>query len=137
MFHSRMIGANLLGAMMLLAFLSPASSHHSHASYANDEEVNLTGTITEVRWLNPHVWVYMDIPDANGEMKNWALEGASVGELIRKGWAQDSMKPGDRVSVRCWPLRDGSDGCLFGYVLSINDVVMESDVPGRTGKEFD
>jgi hypothetical protein len=126
-----------LGAYAAVAVAAPAWAHHSHANYASDKESNLTGTVKEVQWINPHVWVYMVIPDAKGQPKTWALEGASPLELTRKGWLKDTMKPGDKISVRCWQIKDGSDGCLFGYVTEINGVAQTPDVAGRTGKEFD
>jgi hypothetical protein len=76
----------------------------------------LTGTVKEMHWLTPHSWIYLEVEDANGEPVLWALEGASVGELRRRGWAADSIEVGDTISVRCHVLQDGSPGCLLGYV---------------------
>jgi len=59
----------------------------------------------------------------------WALEGGSVTSLMRGGWQRDSIKPGFKVSVRCHRLRDRSEGCLLGFVTSINGTSMD--------KEFD
>ena len=107
----------------------PVWAHHSHANYNTDEFRSLSGTITEVIWTNPHVWLYMDVADAQGRQQMWALEGGSVTALMRGGWQRDSMKPGDKVSVRCHSLRDGSEGCLLGFVTNINGTAMD--------KEFD
>ena len=107
----------------------PASAHHSHANYNTNEFTTLSGTITEVVWTNPHVWLYMEVADAQGRPQMWALEGGSVTALMRGGWQRDSMKPGDKMSVRCHRLRDGSEGCLLGFVTNINGTAMD--------KEFD
>jgi hypothetical protein len=107
----------------------PAWAHHSHANYNTDAFVTLSGTITEVAWTNPHVWVYMDVAADQGRPHKWALEGGSPTSLMRGGWQRDSVKPGDKVSVRCNPLRDGSDGCVMGFVTNINGTAMD--------KEFD
>jgi hypothetical protein len=117
-------------AVVAAALLSiPAWAHHSHANYNTDEFTNLSGTLTEVVWTNPHVWLYMQSPDARGRQQMWALEGGSVTALMRGGWQRDSLKPGDKVSVRCHRLRDGSEGCLLGFVTNINGTAMD--------KEFD
>ena len=107
----------------------PAWAHHSHANYNTGEFTTLSGTITEVTWTNPHVWLYMEVAGAQGRPQMWALEGGSPTSLMRGGWQRDSMKRGDKVSVRCHRLRDGSEGCLLGFVTNINGTAMD--------KEFD
>ena len=107
----------------------PVWAHHSHANYNTDEFTTLSGTITEVAWTNPHVWIYMDVADAQSRPQSWALEGGSPTSLMRGGWQRNSIKPRDKVSVRCHRLRDGSQGCLLGFVTDINGTAMD--------KEFD
>jgi len=107
----------------------PAWAHHSHANYNTNEFINLSGTITSVAWTNPHVWINMEVADAQGHPQMWALEGGSPTSLMRGGWQRSSMKPGDKVSIRCHRVRDGSEGCLLGYVVNINGTAMD--------KEFD
>ena len=118
-----------LAAAAAVALAVPAWAHHSHANYNTNEYITMTGTVTEVTWTNPHVWLYLEVPGAQGRMQMWALEGGSVTSLMRGGWQRNSLKPGDKVSVRCNRLRDGSEGCLLGYVTNINGTVMD--------KEFD
>ena len=107
----------------------PAWAHHSHTNYNTNEFITLSGAITEVAWTNPHVWIYMEVANAQGGPQKWALEGGSVTSLMRGGWQRDSLKPGDKVSVRCHQLRDGSEGCVLGFVTNINGKAMD--------KEFD
>jgi len=107
----------------------PARAHHSHANYNTNEFTTLSGTITEVVWTNPHVWLYMEVAGAQGRPQMWALEGGSPTSLMRGGWQRDSIKPGDTVSVRCHRLRDRSEGCVLGFVTDINGTAMD--------KEFD
>ena len=107
----------------------PAWAHHSHANYNTTEFTTLSGTITEVVWTNPHVWIYMEVANAQGRPQMWAMEGGSVTSLMRGGWQRNSIKPGDKISVRCHRLRDGSEGCLLGFVTNINGTAMD--------KEFD
>ena len=118
-----------LAVTLFVAMGAPASAHHSHANYHTDEFTSLSGTVTEVAWMNPHVWLYMEIADEQGDPQLWAMEGGSPSALMRGGWQRDSLKPGDRISVRCHLVRDGSAGCLMGFVTSLNGTAMD--------KEFD
>ena len=107
---------SIVGAAWALS-ISPVWSHHSHANYVESEWVHLEGTVQEIHWVNPHTWIYLEVVDTDGAPKSWALEGASVTTLRREGWTPDSVKIGDSLSVRCHPLKDGSRGCLMGFVL--------------------
>jgi hypothetical protein len=121
---------SLAAAAAAVAFFAiPAWGHHSHTTYNNDVDVNLSGTVRSVEWTNPHVWLYIDVADAQGQSKSWALEGGSIAALTRAGWQRNSMKVGDKVSVRCHPARDGAEACLLGFVTNINGTAMN--------KEFD
>lgn len=116
-------------AAAIFALGVPATAHHSHANYDLDQFTNLTGTVTEIAWTNPHVWVYMEVDYEDRGTQVWAFEGGSVAALTRGGWQRDSIKRGDNVSVRCYLVRDGSAGCLMGFVTAINGTDMD--------KEFD
>ena len=118
-----------LAVLTFAALGVPAWAHHSHANYNLDEFTHMSGTVTEIAWTNPHVWLYMEVDDEQGRPQVWALEGGSVAALTRGGWQRDSVKPGDNVSVRCFLVRDGSAGCLMGFVTNINGTAMD--------KEFD
>jgi len=106
-----------------------AWAHHSHTNYNTSDLITLSRKTSAVAWTNPHVWIYMEVANAQGRPQKWALEGGSVTSLMRGGWQRDSMKPGDKVSVRCHQLRDGSEGCVLGFVTNINGTAMD--------KEFD
>ena len=107
-----------LTVIALALALIPAGAHHSHGNYQMTEYIQLEGTITEVHWINPHSWIYMEVVDESGEPAVWAMEGASVAGLRRAGWAEDSIAAGDSISVRCHQLKDRSNGCLLGYVTT-------------------
>ena len=94
----------------------PAWAHHSHGNYNMTAFTHLKGVIKEVHWLNPHTWVYLEVKDAKGEASVWALEGASVVQLERRGWTKEMLKAGSNITVRCHQLRDGSNGCLLGFI---------------------
>lgn len=96
-----------LGALLLAL---PAVAHHSFpAQYDAEKPVTLTGTVTSVEWMNPHMLFYIDVEDEEtGEVVNWTLEMGSPNSLMRLGWTRNSMKPGDVVTVEGSLARDGS-----------------------------
>ena len=103
-------------AFMPAAATVPALAHHSHGNYDMTTYTTIKGTIKEVHWMNPHTWIYLDVKGPTGEMDVWALEGASIVQLERRGWKKEMVKVGTNVCVRCHQLRDGSTGCLLGFI---------------------
>ncbi len=116
-----------LAALAATLLAIPASAHHSHGNYLMTEYTHLTGTVTELHWINPHSWVYLDVTDSDGQTATWLLEAASANTLRRLGIAEDLVQPGDTVSVRCHRLRDGSNGCLLGFLTPDGGVEREWD----------
>ena len=99
--------------ILLFVFLSITCTavvpHHSFsAEFDANKPVNITGTVTKVEWLNPHVWFYIDVKDASGSVSNWGVEMGSPNGLMRTGWSRNSMKPGDVVTVEGSRAKDGS-----------------------------
>ena len=110
----------------VFAIAAPVSAHHTHANFDQSRFINLTGTVTEMRWMNPHVWFYMRVAE-NGQERPWSMEGGSTAALTRGGWTRDTIKAGDKVTVRCHPQKDGTNGCLMGFVTNINGVAMDKE----------
>lgn len=94
----------------LLAAGLPAHAHHSFAAqYDAAKPITLTGKVTKVEWTNPHIYIYMDVPDEKtGNVVNWALEMGGPNSLIRLGWKRDSLKADDLVTVEGSLAKDGS-----------------------------
>jgi hypothetical protein len=115
--------ALLIGAS---ALAGSAAAHHSHGNY-QQYFVDLEGTVTEVQLINPHSWIYMDVRGANGEPVSWALEATGTGGLARLGVVRGYVKPGDKIKVRCHPLRDGTEGCLLGFVQAADGSIKDWD----------
>lgn len=98
-----------LPIVALLALSASARAHHNSATiYDLSQSVSVTGTVTEVRFLNPHARVRFDVTDANGATQSWLAEGANVIALRLQGWTGDEIKPGDRITVKGAPSRDGT-----------------------------
>jgi hypothetical protein len=97
---------------------TPASAHHSVAAeFDLNQRVTLRGRVTKIEWMNPHVYLYVDV-NAGGKTANWACETAGPNTLARQGWSRATLKIGDRVTVVGYRARDGS------YVASAREVVL-------------
>ncbi len=100
----------VLSGMLIATIAAPASGHHSFAMFDSNKAVSITGIAKEYEWTNPHVWIHMMAPDAQGIPREWSFEMQSVQQDSYAGWRPDSVKPGDRVTVEFHPLKDGSRG---------------------------
>jgi hypothetical protein len=88
-----------------------ARAHHSFpAQYDASKPITLTGKVTRIEWTNPHIFIYVDVPnEETGEVVNWALEMGGPNALLRLGWKRDSLKVDDLILVEGSLARDGSN----------------------------
>ena len=102
--------AGVAFAASALAAVLPVRAHHSFAAeYDASKAVTLTGTVTEVQWTNPHIFIFLDVPDEKtGAIVNWTLEMGGPNALLRLGWKRDSLKTGDKVTVEGSLAKNGS-----------------------------
>ena len=96
-------------AICLLVGIAPALAHHAAAvAYHVDKEITVRGVVTEVKWENPHTWIYLDAKDAGGKVVKWSFEGAVPNQLIRRGVTPAVLKPGVELTIKAHPSRDAS-----------------------------
>ena len=98
---------------VLLVLARTAQAHHSFAMFDQTQQVTLKGTVHEFQWTNPHAWIHLDVPGANGINDSWQVELNSPNNLKRQGWKSTTVKAGDQVTLVLNPLKDGSKGGLF------------------------
>ena len=99
-----------VGLVGVLVAVAPVVAHHAFAAeFDANKPVNMTGAVTKVEWLNPHVWFYIDVKDQSGRVTNWGVEMGSPNGLMRSGWTRNSMKNGDVVVVEGSRAKDGSN----------------------------
>ncbi len=106
-------------AVAALAFLLAAGAafaHHSPIVFDRTRQVTLTGTVTEFRWGNPHSWIHLDVADADGKVANWSIEMDPASHLARRGWKSSLLKPGDKITIVVYPLRNDEKG---GQYISV------------------
>jgi hypothetical protein len=107
----------------------PATAHHSFAMFDQRKVMTLEGTVAEFQWTNPHSFIEMEVPQAGGATQRWSIELNSPNNLKRQGWTRTALKPGDRVTLRMNPLRDGRHGGLFLDVKLPNGTTLDSGLP--------
>jgi hypothetical protein len=109
---------SLFFASIAAMFLTGSAwAHHSHANYNTTATNELEGTVKELRWMNPHTWIYLEVVD-QGKPSVWVLEGGSPAGVQRNGWKKEDVSPGETLKVKCNPLKDGSRGCLIEKMSS-------------------
>jgi hypothetical protein len=94
-------------AAVLLA--GPAFAHHAFAMFDQSKLVYLSGTVKQFELVNPHAWLHVVIVNDKGDTSTWSFEGGSVNQLVSLGW-KDSVKPGEKVDVGFYRMKDGSRG---------------------------
>jgi hypothetical protein len=104
----------LTGAALALAL--PAIAHHSFAMFDTSKPTPLVGTVKELQWTNPHCFIQLLVAgggDAKDTQDEWSIEMASPGQLLRGGWKPGTLKPGDKITLVIFPMRDGSKGGTY------------------------
>ena len=96
---------------------APVLAHHSFAPYETSVQIKLSGVVTELKWVNPHVYIEIDAPDPKtGATKHWLVECASTSILNRAGWKFNMVKAGDKITVIVSPLRNGEPAALLKQI---------------------
>lgn len=105
-----------LATLCAVSLALPVWAHHSHNNYAISDFTHIEGTVKQVHLVVPHSWIYLEVKDETGEPQMWALEATGPAGLLRNGIKREDVRIGDSIKVRCHRLRDGSNGCLLGFV---------------------
>lgn len=132
---ARLIG--LILAPVLVA--APVHAHHSFAATFTEDIIVVEGIVERVKFSNPHVIVYFDVTDENGEVTQWLSEGGSATTYRNRGWDQNTIVPGTYIRITGASSRNGSpmismveDGSLE-YVDPSTGLVV--GIPGGTVEE--
>jgi len=111
-------------ALMTVAVAAPVAAHHSFAMFDITKSVILKGTIKDVHWSNPHVWIDIGVVTPGKPPVMWGIEAGATNTLSRQGWKRDSLKPGDTVTLEVHPMRNGSNsGSMMKATLADGTVL--------------
>lgn len=106
----------LFGAGLVAAAALPVYAHHSFAAeFDQTKQITLSGAVTKLEWMNPHIWLYLDVK-ADAGVENWQCEGGAPNTLTRNGWSKASLKSGDQVTIEGFLAKDGSKTCNMRVV---------------------
>jgi hypothetical protein len=123
----------LAAVTLVLAMSAGAVAHHSPAAFDRSKTVTLTGTVKAFRWQNPHTWLEVDVPNDKGVVETWGVEMTSPTFLIRAGWKNNSVKPGDKVTVVVNPVRDPETKAGIFLSITLADGRTLTERPARLG----
>jgi hypothetical protein len=128
--HSKVsvAAAAALIAGVSLASAPSALAHHSYAMFDRNTIKSMDGSVREFEWTNPHAYLWVNAVDAKGAPQVWAFEFiGGVNMLARAGWMKDTLKPGDKITVKYNPLKEeGKPGGEFSSALLPDGMVWDS-----------
>jgi hypothetical protein len=104
-----------------------AYAHHSGAMYDDQKQVEVSETVKEFQWTNPHSWLAVTYTDPQGQAMTVDLELGSPMQLVRQGWKPKIMAPGDKVTVKFHPHKDGAKTGFLNTVTLPNGTTLTSE----------
>jgi hypothetical protein len=102
---------SLLVVAMGIVVSATLLAHHSvPGQFDISKPMMLKGVITKIDWINPHIYVHLDVKDGTGTISTWALATLPTAMMRRAGLTRESLqgKPGEEVTINAVPARDGS-----------------------------
>jgi hypothetical protein len=119
LFRSRLLPAlgAVAGGVALLLNAPNVQAHHAFAAeFDGKQPIDLKGTITKAKWVNPHSWLYFDVVGADGKTTNWGVEFGAPNALANKGLSKSDLKAGDEVHIKGYRSKNGEP---FGYSVFV------------------
>ena len=109
--------SGLVAGAMAFGLVSPVLAHHSHAMFDHTKQESVVGTVTSFDYRNPHVGLYLDVENSGKKVNYW-VEMSNVQNMIRRGIGHGTFKPGDKVTVKLHPLKDGRPGGNYVSIVA-------------------
>jgi len=115
-------------AVMAVAVASQTlSAHHSSAGFGKDIK-ELTGTVKEFQFRNPHSWIQMEVADGNGKTVEWSVEWGSPNQLGREGIRPSTFPAGAKVTIKVHPMTSGAPvGSFVGAKMADGKIIGKWD----------
>jgi hypothetical protein len=118
---SRKNGGRLLVTLIAFAVLGSVHGHHSPALFDQSRVVTLNATVTKFEWMNPHVFIHIEVIGEGGATESWQVEADGASPLIPRGWSSSSLKPGDRITLEANPASNPARRMLLGRSITKED----------------
>jgi hypothetical protein len=117
----------VLGALASVA--QPVAAHHGRGrAYDMQKRIKLQGTVSQVKWQNPHVLIYIDVKDDAGSVVTWAFENSNVHTLATQGYTRNTLKVGQNVTAIVNPAANGSPlGIIVKVILADGREIMSRE----------
>lgn len=109
------LGSLVLVVAALSLSVPTVFAHHSGVEFDADKIVEITGTVKEFQFKNPHSWVQVMVPGVAGTKgeTEWSLEWGSPNTLGRQGIRPTTFPVGGKITVRLNPMKNGAPGGMF------------------------
>ncbi len=111
-----------------------AQAHHAFsAEFDVSRPVNLTGSVVEIEWTNPHAWMHIETEDAEGRPQRWAVELVGINGLVRFGFTRKTVKIGEVLTITGFGARNGSNTANASSIARVEtgEVLWASQAPRR------
>ena len=103
--------------LALLSFSASAPAHHAFsAEFDADKPLDIAGTVTKAKWVNPHSWLYFDVKGPDGNVTNWGVEFGAPFSLQQQGLTKAVLPPGTQVRIKGYRSKNGGP---FGYAVTV------------------
>jgi hypothetical protein len=102
------IGIAAMGVCLASTAVSLGAHHAFSAEFDANKPVEFTGTVTKMEWVNPHVWLHLDVKMPDGTTESWAFEAGTPNVLFRRGFTTESLTPGTELKINGFQAKDGS-----------------------------
>jgi hypothetical protein len=108
-----------LAAIAALAAALPLIGHHAvSAEFDSGKVITLKGVVSKVDWVNPHIFIYLDVKDDSGKVTTWRLQSAPPMFFKGSGLTKEKLVDGNEATVTAFPAKDGTDA--FGFLLKLS-----------------
>jgi hypothetical protein len=98
--------------------LSPwVAAHHGFGTFLMNKDVEITGTVTGLDFVNPHSWLHLDVTQPDGKVVKMRCEMRSAATLRRSGWSPDLFPVGKKITITGSPDRDDPYSCYVSTVV--------------------
>ena len=118
-----------LVVLAAVALTAPLAAHHGRgASFDMKKQVTLKGTVSQVKWQNPHVLIFIDVPDETGKVVTWGFENSNVHTLATQGYNRNTLKFGQPITTIVNPAANGEPlGIIVKIILADGKVIMSRE----------